>query len=42
MLPLILQFVIAMIASAINERMRRKLDYAGSDSACRLAFGITT
>ncbi|MGC9986208.1 MAG: hypothetical protein ABSF35_21605, partial [Polyangia bacterium] len=28
MLPLTLQFVIAMIASAINERMRRKLDYA--------------
>ena len=28
MLPLTLQFVIAMIASAINERMRRRLDYA--------------
>ena len=28
MLPLTLQFVIAMIASAINERMQRKLDYA--------------
>ena len=28
MLPFTLQFVIAMIASAINERMRRKLDYA--------------
>jgi hypothetical protein len=28
MLPLMLQFVIAMIASAINERMRRRLDYA--------------
>jgi hypothetical protein len=28
MLPLTLQFVIAMIASAINERMRRKLDCA--------------
>ena len=28
MLPLTLQFVIAMIASAINGRMRRKLDYA--------------
>ena len=28
MLPSTLQFVIAMIASAINERMQRKLDYA--------------
>src|SRR5208283_2135977 len=28
MLPLTLQFVIAMIASAINERLRQKLDYA--------------
>jgi hypothetical protein len=28
MLPLPLQFVIAMIASAINERLQRKLDYA--------------
>ena len=28
MLPLTFQFVIAMIASAINERTRRKLDYA--------------
>ena len=28
MLPLTLQFVIAMIASAINERLQRKLDYA--------------
>ena len=28
MLPLTLQFVIALIASAINERMRRRLDYA--------------
>ena len=27
MLPLNLQFVVAMIASAINERMQRKLDY---------------
>ena len=27
MLPSTLQFVIAMIASAINERMQRKLDY---------------
>jgi len=27
MLPSILQFVIAMIACAINERMRRKVDY---------------
>ena len=28
MLPLPLQFVIAMIASAISERLQRKLDYA--------------
>ena len=28
MLPLTLQFVVAMIATAINERMQRKLDYA--------------
>jgi hypothetical protein len=28
MLPLTLQFLIAMIASAINERTKRKLDYA--------------
>jgi hypothetical protein len=28
MLPLTLQFLIAMIASAINERLQRKLDYA--------------
>ena len=28
MLPLTLQFFIAMIASAINERLQRKLDYA--------------
>jgi putative transposase len=28
MLPLPLQYVIAMIASAINERLQRKLDYA--------------
>jgi len=28
MLPFTLQFVIAMIASAISERMGRKLDYA--------------
>jgi hypothetical protein len=28
MLPLTLQFVIAMLASAINERMRPRLDYA--------------
>jgi hypothetical protein len=27
MLPATLQFVIAMIACAINERMQRKLDY---------------
>ena len=27
MIPATLQFIIAMIASAINERMRRKLDY---------------
>ena len=28
MLPVTLQFPIAMIASAINERLQRKLDYA--------------
>jgi len=28
MLPSTLQFIIAMIGSAINERMQRKLDYA--------------
>ena len=28
MLPATLQFIIAMIACAINERMQRKLDYA--------------
>jgi hypothetical protein len=28
MLPLTLQFLIAMIASAINERLQRRLDYA--------------
>jgi hypothetical protein len=28
MFPLTLQFVIATIAAAINERARRKLDYA--------------
>ena len=28
MLPSTLQFVIAMIACAINERMQRKLDYS--------------
>jgi hypothetical protein len=27
MIPATLQFIIAMIASAINERMQRKLDY---------------
>ena len=27
MLPATLQFIIAMIACAINERMQRKLDY---------------
>ena len=32
MLPFTLQFVIAMIASAINERTRRKLDYALEES----------
>ena len=28
MLPLTLQFLVAMIAFAINERLQRKLDYA--------------
>jgi hypothetical protein len=28
MLPFTLQFLIAMIASAINERLQRKLDYS--------------
>jgi hypothetical protein len=28
MLPLTLQFLIAMIASSINDRAKRKLDYA--------------
>jgi hypothetical protein len=27
MLPMTLQFIIAMIASAINDRLQRKLDY---------------
>jgi hypothetical protein len=29
MLPATLQFIITMIACAINERMQRKLDYTG-------------
>lgn len=27
MLPMTLQFIIVMIASALNERLQRKLDY---------------
>jgi hypothetical protein len=29
MLPATLQFLVAMIACAINERLQRKLDYTG-------------
>jgi hypothetical protein len=38
MLPFTLQFLIAMIASAINERLQRKLDYALEESRCPMAL----
>ena len=38
MLPFTLQFLIAMIASAINERLQRKLDYALEESRCPMGI----
>ena len=32
MLPMTLQFIIAMIATAINDRLQRKLDYVEEES----------
>jgi len=37
MLPMTLQFIIVMIASAINDRLQRKLEYVEEERRIRLA-----
>ena len=40
MLPATLQFLIAMIAYAINERMQRKLDYTQEEVRYSTTVGL--